>query len=193
MDTPAGQRTSGTRHRAGILGSVTIPGRPEQVSGTRAFIGRTLGGLPGVDRDAATLLTSELVTNAIQHTDSGTPGGMVTVIVIEVPGGVLVEVADEGSAGTPVVKADLYAAEGHGLFLVQKLATQWGYLRCESGTTVWFHLVTADKPAEPHRQRGNGHLLAGAAATSVAARTASSTPAQMPATSSSRVTKGGIV
>jgi anti-sigma regulatory factor (Ser/Thr protein kinase) len=197
MDTPAGQRTSGTRHRAGILGSVTIPGIPEQVSGTRAFITRTLDRLPAVDRDAATLLTSELVTNAIQHTDSGAPGGTVTVVVIEVPGGVLVEVVDDGSPGTPVVKGDLYAAEGHGLFLVQQLAAQWGYLREESGTTVWFHLAMADDPAESRNgQRRNSRLLAASAytgATAAAARTASSTPAQMPATSSSQVTYGGIV
>lgn len=212
MDIPAGQRTSGTRNRAGILGSVTIPGSPDQVSGTRAFIARTLDPQPGVDRDAATLLTSELVTNAIQHTDSGAPGGTVTVVVIEVPGGVLVEVADDGSAGTPVVKADLYAAEGHGLFLVQQLAAQWGYLRDEAGTTVWFHLATADEAAhEPgnadeapdaeaadesgmadaangaSRSRRRGYLV-GATATAVAALTAASVPEQMRATSSSQVT-----
>jgi anti-sigma regulatory factor (Ser/Thr protein kinase) len=147
MDTPAAgrTRTSGTTQRAAILGSVTIPGSPEQVSGTRAFIARTLAELPDVDCDAATLLASELVTNAIQHTDSGTPGGTVTVVVIGVPGGVLVEVVDDGSARTPVVKADLYAADGHGLFLVQQLAAQWGYLRESAGTTVWFHLAAADR------------------------------------------------
>lgn len=199
MDTPAAgrQRTSGTRQRAAILGSVTIPGSPEQVSGTRAFIARTIARVPGVDRDAATLLTSELVTNAIQHTDSGAPGGSVTVVVIAVPGGVLVEVIDDGSAATPVVKADLYAASGHGLFLVQQLAAQWGYLRDPAGTTVWFHLAAAAEPAEglydrPGDQAGDrpggpadGYPMAG---TAVAARTASSTPAQMTARSSSQVT-----
>ena len=44
------------------------------------------------------------------------------------------------------MKGDLYAAEGHGLFLVQHLAAQWGYLRDPAGTTVWFHLPTADQP-----------------------------------------------
>src|SRR5215472_17710487 len=146
MDTAAGsrQRTAGTRQRAAILGSVTIPGIPEHVSVTRVFIARTLAAVPHVDSDAATLLTSELVTNAIQHTDSGAPGGTVTVVIIGVPGGVLVEVVDDGSAGTPVVKGDLYAAEGHGLFLVQHLAAQWGYLRDPAGTTVWFRLPAAD-------------------------------------------------
>ena len=169
MDTQAGcgNPTSGTRQRAAILGSVTIPGRPEHVSGTRAFIARALAAMPGVDSDAATLLTSELVTNAIRHTDSGAPGGTVTVVIIGVPGGVLVEVVDDGSPGTPIVKDELFAAEGHGLFLVQALAAQWGYLRDPAGTTVWFHL---------------------AAAASAAASAADRTPAQMAATSASPVT-----
>ena len=142
MDTAAGsrQRTAGPRQRAAILGSVTIPGIPEHVSATRAFIARTIAAVPRVDSDAATLLTSELVTNAIQHTDSGAPGGTVTVVVIEVTDGVLVEVVDDGSADTPVVKGSWYTAEGQGLFLVEQLAARWGFLRDPAGTTVWFHL-----------------------------------------------------
>ncbi len=188
MDTPAGchHRTSGTRQRAAILGSVTVPGSPEQVAGARAFITRTLAGLPGVDSDAATLLTSELVTNAIEHTDSGAPGGTVTVVVIGVPGGVLVEVVDDGSAGTPTVKGDLFAAEGHGLFLVQALAAQWGYLRDPAGTTVWFHLTTANVPGgADDRGLASGYLVP---VDAPAASTAARTPPQMAATSSSPVT-----
>ena len=168
MDTAAGsrQRTAGPRQRAAILGSVTIPGIPEHVSATRAFIARTIAAVPRVDSDAATLLTSELVTNAIQHTDSGARGGTVTVVVIGVPEGVLVEVVDDGSADTPVVKGSWYAAEGQGLFLVQQLAARWGFLRDPAGTTVWFHLQAA---------------------------TAASTPAQLAATTSPLVTYGGIV
>ena len=131
------------RHRATSLGSLTIAGEPEKVSGARAFVARTLsaaGKDRAVDSDAATLLTSELVTNAILHTASGRPGGTVTVVVVDVPDGVLVEVVDDGSPGTPVVKGDLLATDGHGLFLVQQLTAQWGYLRDPAGTTVWFHL-----------------------------------------------------
>jgi len=122
--------------------------------------------VPRVDSDAATLLTSELVTNAIQHTDSGARAGTVTIVVIGVPEGVLVEVVDDGSADTPVVKGSWCAAEGQGLFLVQQLATRWGFLRDPAGTTVWFHLQAA---------------------------TAASTPAQLAATTSPLVTYGGIV
>ena len=133
--------------RATVLGSLTIPGRPEQVATARAFVSRTLSShRVGADNDAATLLTSEIVTNAVQHTKSGVDGGTVTIVVVGVTHGVLVEIIDDGSAGTPVVKGDLYAAEGHGLFLVQHLAAQWGYLRDPAGTTVWFHLPVADQP-----------------------------------------------
>jgi anti-sigma regulatory factor (Ser/Thr protein kinase) len=151
MDTPLKSRPAPgpipalrTRRRAAILGSLTIPGRAEEVSGARAFITRTLaaaGKRPRVDSDAATLLTSELVTNALLHTTSGAPEGTVTIVVVGVPDGVLIEVIDDGSPGTPVVKGDLFAADGHGLYLVQQLAAQWGYLRDPAGTTVWFHLA----------------------------------------------------
>ena len=173
MDTAAGsrQRTAGTRQRATMLGSVTIPGIPEHVSATRAFIARTITAVPRVDSDAATLLTSELVTNAIQHTDSGAPGGTVTVVVIEVTDGVLVEVVDDGSADTPVVRGSWYTAEGQGLFLVEQLAARWGFLRDPAGTTVWFHLQAgpsdnackADMPhsADPAPSPGDAAPAAG--------------------------------
>ena len=156
MDTPLrtrpthGQVTAQEpRQRAAVLGSLTIPGRPAEVSAARAFVTRTMaatGKGRTVDSDAATLLTSELVTNAIQHTASGADGGSVTIVVIDVPDGVLVEVIDEGSAGMPVVKSDLLATDGHGLYLVQQLTAQWGYLRDHVGTTVWFHLAAGQVP-----------------------------------------------
>jgi anti-sigma regulatory factor (Ser/Thr protein kinase) len=139
---------SNRERRAVVLGSITLPGSPEQVSSARSFITRALSRQQRIDSDAATLLTSELVTNAIQHTKSGEPGGSVTVVAIGIPGGILVEVVDDGSSGTPIVKGDLYAAEGHGLYLVQQMAAQWGYLRDAAGTTVWFHL-SASVPSAP--------------------------------------------
>lgn len=149
MDTPLKSRASDgpgarSRQRTAILGSLTVPGRPEEVAAARAFVARLLragGKEQEADPEAATLLTSELVTNAILHTRSGAPGGSVTVVVVDMPDGVLIEVIDDGSASAPVVKGDLLAADGHGLFLVQQLTAQWGYLRDCAGTTVWFHLA----------------------------------------------------
>jgi len=156
MDTPLKNRSAARSglsadrdQRTAILGSVTITGNAKEVSGARAFVAQTLsavGKTPAVDSDAATLLTSELVTNAIQHTASGAPGGTVTIVVVDVADGVLIEVIDDGSAGTPVVKDDLLTTDGHGLYLVQQLTAQWGYLRDSAGTTVWFHLPSHWSP-----------------------------------------------
>jgi serine/threonine-protein kinase RsbW len=130
---------------ARVLGRITIPGRGEQVRVARTFVGEVLGELAGLD-DAvlsnAMLLTSELVTNAIRHSRSGAAGGSVLLVILEASGGIGVEVSDSGSAGgAPVVKEDVYTCEGHGLFLVEAVAGQWGYRRAEAdGTTVWFWL-----------------------------------------------------
>ena len=169
METPAGNsRQPGTGAewrpgpgpRATVLGSLTIPGSPGLVREARAFVARTLSSHRlSVDGDAATLLTSEIVTNAIQHSRSGIDGGTVTIVVIQVPHGALIEVIDDGSVDTPIVKGDLYAAEGHGLYLVQHLAAQWGYLRDPASTTVWFHLPSTGGQHQASEQSGplRGH------------------------------------
>jgi len=123
-----------------VLGSLTIPGRPEHVREARAFAAKALGDLhPALDN--IVLLTSELVTNAIMHTRSRHHDGAVQLVITESDGGVRVEVSDEGSELTaPVVRSEVFSSDGHGLFLVQSLADQWGYLRDDNGTTVWFWL-----------------------------------------------------
>jgi anti-sigma regulatory factor (Ser/Thr protein kinase) len=124
-----------------IAGSLTIAGRTRSVAEARAFVARTLGAAHPC-ADEAVLLCSELVTNAVLHSESGRPGGSVTVVVLRLPGAVRVEVVDNGSVrSTPVVKAEVYEPHGHGLFLVDQLAENWGYTRDEVGTTVWFRLI----------------------------------------------------
>jgi anti-sigma regulatory factor (Ser/Thr protein kinase) len=132
--------------RAAVIGSLTIAGRPDQVSAARAFIAKALGEAEPAT-DVAVLLASETVTNAVLHSNSRRPGGTVTITALETSGGVRIEVTDAGSElSAPVVKPDNCITGGHGLFLVQTLADHWGYLRDESLTTVWFWL-----------QRGRGY------------------------------------
>jgi anti-sigma regulatory factor (Ser/Thr protein kinase) len=122
-----------------VLGRLTIPGRPEHVGTARSFVTEALSGHPA--SEVMVLLTSEIVTNAVVHSESRHPGGTVTVTVLEGSGGVRVEVADAGSQlSLPVVKGDGCVTGGHGLFLVQTLADEWGYTRGEPGITVWFRM-----------------------------------------------------
>jgi anti-sigma regulatory factor (Ser/Thr protein kinase) len=133
---------------AAVLGTIAIPGRGEQVRVARAFVAGVLRELAAPDAavlDNATLLTSELVTNAIRHSRSGESGGSVGLVVLAVTGGIRVEVTDSGSAGgSPVVQDDIYTCDGHGLFLVEAVADRWGYRTTGAGTTVWFGLGLSD-------------------------------------------------
>jgi anti-sigma regulatory factor (Ser/Thr protein kinase) len=124
-----------------VLGSITIPGRPQHVREARSFVAKALGDRNPV-ADVALLLTSEIVTNAVLHSRSARAGGAVTLSVSEVSGRLRIEVCDDGSdLSIPVVKSDpCSAGDGHGLLLVQALADEWGYARDESQTTVWFGL-----------------------------------------------------
>jgi anti-sigma regulatory factor (Ser/Thr protein kinase) len=123
-----------------VLGMATIAGREQSVPEARGFIDGILGRDHPL-RDDARLLISELVTNAVQHTRSRLPGGSVTLVVVDLGYGIRVEVIDEGSErSVPVVCQDVSGTNGRGLFLVESLSADWGYLGDGAGTTVWFRL-----------------------------------------------------
>jgi anti-sigma regulatory factor (Ser/Thr protein kinase) len=126
---------------ATVIGSLTIQARPEMVGAARSFVVKALGEADPAT-DVAVLLASEIVTNAVLHSNSRRAGGTVTITAVEMGSGVRIDVADEGSERSiPEVKGHGCVSGGHGLLLVQTLADQWGYLRDECGTTVWFWLV----------------------------------------------------
>lgn len=125
-----------------ILGSVTLPGRPEYVREARKFVARTIGA-DHPRADTAALLTSELVTNAVTHSRSRLPGGTVEVVVATNVSGQLVKVADNGSdSDVPVIRNSPVSESGNGLLLVETLADAWGYLRGPRRTLVWFKLCS---------------------------------------------------
>jgi anti-sigma regulatory factor (Ser/Thr protein kinase) len=134
--------TTGTSPAArAVQRTLTIRGCTREVARARAFVAQTLGpDHPGAE--AAVLLTSELVTNAVLHSDSR-EDGTVTVAVTHLGDWLRVEVSDAGSAdSTPVVKDSGCADSGHGLFLVNALAREWGCCTGEGQTTVWFSIAT---------------------------------------------------
>ncbi|WP_244207280.1 ATP-binding protein [Streptomyces swartbergensis] len=86
--------------------------------------------------DVAELLTSELVTNAIVHTDHD---AVLTATVG--PRGLRVEVRDF-VARRPRLRVPVAddGTNGRGLFLVQSLADAWGVRAHGVGKAVWFEL-----------------------------------------------------
>jgi len=134
----------------------------DQVRPARTFVADILGDEHPL-RDDAILLTSELATNAVEHstrptdtepTDTGptgagtadtTPGDPPREFVVTVaftPHGVIVTVQDPGSAQIPCVRTPRpNATGGRGLLLVNELATRWGFHRDPTGTVIWFELT----------------------------------------------------
>ena len=129
--------------QAVLLGSLTIPGQPICLREARDFVERTLHGLSC--SDTAVLLTSELVTNSVQHSSSGGPDGTVTITLVSMAAGIRVEVVDDGGENAPEVTtqpdhAEL-AEDGRGLQLVEVLSAKWGHYRDSAGTVTWFELT----------------------------------------------------
>lgn len=122
-----------------------FPGLPSQICYARKFVARQLADSPEVT--TATLLTSELATNAITHSASGRATGKFEVCVHHAPGWARVEVRDLGStteAPQPQHRDPYDTAEnGRGLDLVEALAGKWGTepRRDGRGRQVWFELV----------------------------------------------------
>jgi anti-sigma regulatory factor (Ser/Thr protein kinase) len=143
---PARPGGGGLTAEVALLGTLTIPGRPEFVGASRRFVARTLR-----DRypcaDTAVLLTSELVGNSLQYSNSRRPGGVITVTLVAVPDGVRTEVADNGASTDPAVCAhpgDLPEG-GRGLALVDMLAARWNFCRERTRTITWFELACPDR------------------------------------------------
>jgi anti-sigma regulatory factor (Ser/Thr protein kinase) len=94
---------------------------------------RTRGMDPDLDHTVA-LLTSEIVGNAVRHTGMG--GGEQILFFARIGADhVHVEVADRGPGFDPEIR---HEADGFGLRLVDKLASDWGVERTENGCRVWF-------------------------------------------------------
>jgi anti-sigma regulatory factor (Ser/Thr protein kinase) len=90
------------------------------------------------------LLVTELVTNSVRHTDCES----VMLRVAVGKAAVLTEVADEGACFDPAAYAFI-EPEGHdgeggwGLFLVERLARNWGVKDDGGSKRVWFELGRA--------------------------------------------------
>jgi anti-sigma regulatory factor (Ser/Thr protein kinase) len=119
-----------------------VPNRPDSVGAARAFLVRLLDGW-GITEDViddASLLTSELIGNAVKH------GSGVVQLRIELSDGTLrVGVHDDADELPQGGEASLDKTGGRGLWLVRCVAADWGSepSRDDPGKTIWFELDTA--------------------------------------------------
>ncbi len=104
----------------------------------RREIGRLHTSLPEHVLSDATLLVSELVTNAFRH--AGRPQGDPIGLRVELRGRVLrIEVTDLGAGRTPAIRLPGDDG-GWGLRIVEEVADRWGTTDAASGKVVWFEL-----------------------------------------------------
>ncbi len=139
-----------TASRVGFGMYVELPGTPQAVRQAREIVSHTLGENHPSAHDA-TLIVSELVSNAIMHSRSGLPGGTLT-IVVEVtpqPDDVRIQARDAGGPEAPsLTTADPDSEHGRGLAIVTALATEWGTEASHAGRTTWCRLGASQRPAE---------------------------------------------
>jgi anti-sigma regulatory factor (Ser/Thr protein kinase) len=125
-----------------------------------------------VDLDAALLLTSELVTNAIRHEagqEAGQGAQALMLAIASSRGRLRVDVHDTSRSLPAVAEVPADAETGRGLLLVETLSDEWGFYRTPAGKAVYFTLASepvnagnadetdnADQPDEAPAAGGRG-------------------------------------
>ena len=122
-----------------------IASEPRSVGLARDFVAETLGDWEAGPQvlGTATLLVSELVTNAVRHVPAG-EGDTITLCVERYDGHVRVEVMDRGPGFIPAPREESHdPGSGWGLHILAKLADKWG-VESDGGARVWFELPVAE-------------------------------------------------
>jgi anti-sigma regulatory factor (Ser/Thr protein kinase) len=128
-----------------------FPPEPASAARARRFVDSTLRSW-SCDRllDIATLLVSELVSNAVLH------AGTVIHVVISMHGELVRIEVHDANARNPIRKHySSLATTGRGLLLVERMARDWGVDHDSEGKSVWFELdqsatAAASAGAEVH-------------------------------------------
>jgi anti-sigma regulatory factor (Ser/Thr protein kinase) len=105
---------------------------PECVAACRDFVERALRPHPVELVDRAVLVTSELVTNVIRHTQNGG-----TLELIFAPERLRLEVSDLSHDRPLELPHDRSATHGRGLPIVSTMSSNWGVQESRAGKTIW--------------------------------------------------------
>lgn len=124
-----------------VVATIELTPEPQAPGWARRFISEfcAAAGLPEELCHTASLLTSELVTNAVLHGKSSA-----TLSAHRPNDRLRVSVRDDNPAlpkvgASPTV--DAAAEGGRGLAIVAMLADSWGVEATDTGKAVWFELV----------------------------------------------------
>jgi anti-sigma regulatory factor (Ser/Thr protein kinase) len=116
-------------------------------------------GIPETSVADATLVLSELMSNAIRHARP-LPGAQVRVCWQLAGRSLEIAVTDAGGPTQPYpVRTSSSEVGGRGLSIVGRLSRRWGVRSDEQGTTVWAVLPAGLSGSMPRRAR---HAPAGA-------------------------------
>lgn len=131
-------RTVRCEEVTGIRTQIRLAPVPASARQARRFVADTLAQW-GDERyvDAASLLVSELVTNAVVHA-----GSAVDVIVGQqgMHATLRIEVHDSSIRAPRMGSFDLDSVSGRGLALVEAMSDRWGVENGNAGKSVWFEL-----------------------------------------------------
>jgi anti-sigma regulatory factor (Ser/Thr protein kinase) len=132
--------------------TVHLPAEPAAAAAGRDFVASALftWGFPEVV-ETAKLLTSELVTNAVQHA-----GGPLRLGLRRTAFEVIVEVSDNSTSRPTMRPEDPASESGRGLLLIDALSDTWGTRLDDSAKTVWFALRLDDDTAAASAARPAG-------------------------------------
>ena len=118
----------------------SFAGRPESARAARSWVAGFFAASEAAD--GAVLMASELFTNAILHSASGLPGGLIIVKVRISDDAVRVDVVDQGEMPPG---ADAARGLGAGVAIVAQLADVFG----ADGPDRWFMVRAACSSAVP--------------------------------------------
>jgi anti-sigma regulatory factor (Ser/Thr protein kinase) len=120
--------------------TLELPREPRSPARARAALGGFRTNLPHAKYEAAELLVSELVSNAVKYGGEGP----LQLVVSSQPGRLRAEVIDRGGGfqSEPRDADDVHTPGGWGLHLVERLADDWGSY--EGSTHVWFEMHASD-------------------------------------------------
>ena len=119
--------------------ALALPGIPGSVPVARWHVRAALGlhGL-GEYADDAEIITSELVTNAVQHAcDNGTKTIGVTLTQAGSPAVITVVVSDSSPQGPVRRDTPPGSEQGRGLQIVEALSAHWGWRHQDGGKAIF--------------------------------------------------------